>query len=87
MRLRLREFVIAEVEDNGPGIDEKQRELVFERFYRMSGTEAHGSGLGLPIVRSIANSHRASVQVRANPTEQGSVFSVVFPRGAPAPVG
>ncbi len=87
VRLRLREFVIAEVEDNGPGIDEKQRELVFERFYRMSGTEAHGSGLGLPIVRSIANSHRASVQVRANPTEQGSVFSVVFPRGAPAPVG
>ena len=83
VRVRVREFVIVEVEDNGAGIDEKQRELIFERFYRLPGTEAPGSGLGLPIVRSIAKGHQASVQVRPNPSEQGSVFSVVFPRSVP----
>ena len=82
VRVRLREHVVAEVEDNGPGIDEKLRELVFERFYRVPGSGAPGSGLGLPIVRSIAKTHRASVQVRPNPAEQGSVFSVVFPRSS-----
>jgi two-component system sensor histidine kinase TctE len=83
--VRNREFVVAEVEDNGIGIDSKERELIFERFYRAPGTEASGSGLGLPIVRSIATQHHAAVQVRANPVERGSLFSVVFPRaGTPA---
>jgi two-component system sensor histidine kinase TctE len=79
-RVRAREFVVAEVEDNGIGVDESQRELIFERFYRAPGTEASGSGLGLPIVRSIAAQHHAAVQVKPNPAERGSVFSVVFPR-------
>lgn len=79
-RVRSREFVVAEVEDNGIGIDNKERELIFERFYRAPGTEAAGSGLGLPIVRSIAAQHHAAVQVRGNPAERGSVFTVVFPR-------
>lgn len=81
-RVRGREFVVAEVEDNGIGIDEKERELIFERFYRAPGTEATGSGLGLPIVRSIAAQHHAAVQVRGNAAERGSVFTVVFPRAA-----
>lgn len=80
VRVSAREFVTVEVEDNGPGIDEKERELVFERFYRVAGSEASGSGLGLPIVRSIARQHHASVQVRNNPGERGCVFTVVFPR-------
>jgi two-component system sensor histidine kinase TctE len=79
-RVRAREFVVAEVEDNGIGVDESQRELIFERFYRAPGTDASGSGLGLPIVRSIAAQHHAAVQVKPNPAERGSVFSVVFPR-------
>jgi two-component system sensor histidine kinase TctE len=79
-RVRAREFVVAEVEDNGIGIDEPQRELIFERFYRAAGTDATGSGLGLPIVRSIAAQHHAAVQVKPNPAERGSVFTVVFPR-------
>jgi two-component system sensor histidine kinase TctE len=85
-RVRVREFVVAEVEDNGVGIDEKERELIFERFYRAPGTEAAGSGLGLPIVRSIAAQHHAAVQARANPAGRGSMFTVVFPRAA-APAG
>jgi two-component system sensor histidine kinase TctE len=75
-----RELVTVEVEDNGVGIGEADRELIFERFYRAGGTETTGTGLGLPIVRSIATQHRASVRVRPNPHERGSVFTVTFPR-------
>jgi two-component system sensor histidine kinase QseC len=40
------------VDDQGPGIDESQRERLFERFY--SRGNAHGAGLGLTIVQTIA---------------------------------
>jgi len=41
------------VEDSGPGIHPMEREHVFERFYRVMGTEEEGSGLGLAIVREV----------------------------------
>jgi two-component system sensor histidine kinase TctE len=86
-RVRLgEETVSVEIEDNGPGIEEQDRELVFERFYRVAQNAQTGSGLGLAIVRSIAARHRASVQVRPNPAGAGSLFTVVFARsGAPRP--
>ena len=52
-----------EVEDNGPGVAESDRELVFQPFYRALGTNVDGTGLGLPIVREIADQHGASVTV------------------------
>lgn len=86
-RVSARDFVVVEIEDNGIGISESDRELIFERFYRVTGNEATGTGLGLPIVRSIASQHGASVQVRPNPTERGSVFTAIFPRLAEVPWG
>ena len=53
----------AEVEDSGAGIDPDERRRVFERFYRSPKAVAEGSGLGLSIVREIAQSHEAQVQV------------------------
>lgn len=47
------ERVVLLVEDSGPGIPESEREQVFERFYRVIGTQAEGSGLGLAIVREV----------------------------------
>jgi two-component system, OmpR family, sensor histidine kinase TctE len=79
-RVHARDFVVVEIEDDGIGISEKDRELIFERFYRVPGSEAAGTGLGLPIVRSIANQHRASVQVRTAASGHGSVFTVIFAR-------
>jgi two-component system sensor histidine kinase TctE len=72
-----------EVEDNGPGIPEAEREQVFERFYRVKGTPGEGSGLGLPIVREIAHRHGATVTVRAAAASRGAVFHVSFPVPAP----
>ncbi|MCU4120188.1 sensor histidine kinase [Variovorax sp. N23] len=63
-------IVLLQVEDNGPGIAEADRELVFEPFYRVLGNEADGSGLGLPIVREIARQHGATVHLEdAHPGE------------------
>ncbi|MBB3317547.1 MULTISPECIES: HAMP domain-containing sensor histidine kinase [unclassified Rhizobium] len=41
------------VEDNGPGIHPMERKHVFERFYRVMGTQEEGGGLGLAIVREV----------------------------------
>jgi two-component system sensor histidine kinase TctE len=74
------DFVVLEIEDSGIGISEEQAELVFERFYRVDGTGADGSGLGLPIVREIAELHHADASLRPNPHERGAIARVVFPR-------
>jgi two-component system sensor histidine kinase TctE len=65
-----------EVEDTGPGIPPAERERVFERFRRAPGAAATGAGLGLPIVRAIAERHGASVVVDAGPGGNGCCFRV-----------
>ncbi len=74
--------VVLSVEDNGPGIPESERERVFERFYRVLGSGVEGCGLGLAIVREIAQSHGAEVKLRAGPAGTGTMVSVVFPAAA-----
>ena len=49
--------IVLSVEDNGPGIPVAERERAFERFHRVLGTGVEGCGLGLAIVREIAQSH------------------------------
>lgn len=70
--------VQVEIEDTGIGISDTDRELVFERFYRVLGTGTSGSGLGLAIVRAIAKQHHASVALRPNPHRSGTVAIVTF---------
>ena len=55
--------VLLEVEDSGPGIPDEERERVFDRFYRVLGTQSDGSGLGLAIVREIAHQHGAAISI------------------------
>ena len=59
-----------EVEDNGPGIPHEDQAHVFERFYRVAGSQAQGSGLGLAIVREIALQHGAKPEL-FSPVAQG----------------
>ncbi len=85
-RSRVTLSVIAEpapglaVEDDGPGVPEPERERIFERFYRVAGSEAGGCGLGLAIVREIAALHRAAARVCAGSSGRGARFTVEFPR-------
>jgi two-component system sensor histidine kinase TctE len=78
---RFSQVVVVQVEDSGPGIPKPERELVFQPFYRALGTEADGSGLGLPIVMEIAHQHNATVSLEdAHPGKPspGARFTVRF---------
>ncbi|WP_459618781.1 sensor histidine kinase N-terminal domain-containing protein [Bordetella sp. 2513F-2] len=72
-----------EVEDSGPGIPPDERSRVFDRFYRVLGTQSDGSGLGLAIVREIAQRHQAEVGIEDNPSPgsdlPGTRISITFP--------
>ncbi|RJG05201.1 sensor histidine kinase [Noviherbaspirillum cavernae] len=76
-------LAILEVEDTGPGISPAERAHVFERFYRILGSNVEGSGLGLSIVREIAQQHGAEVDIFSNPRSHdpklpGSLFRVTL---------
>ncbi len=67
------------VADNGPGISAEDLPHIFERFYRGKGAPAEGSGLGLSIVRSVAQAHGGQVTVQSSPGT-GSRFALQFPQ-------
>jgi two-component system OmpR family sensor kinase len=71
-------LVWLEVADNGPGIPVAERERVFDRFYRRSSQDVAGSGLGLSIVRSIAQRHKADILLDDSPGG-GLRVRVAFP--------
>ena len=81
--------LVLQVEDSGPGVAEAERELIFQPFYRTLGTEADGTGLGLPIVLEIAHQHHATVELedtRPSHVPPGARFNVRFQADAsPAP--
>lgn len=75
---------LLEVEDNGPGIAQAEREKVFEPFYRAGATQhvnPGGTGLGLSIVREIAAMHRATVTLDTPQQGNGLLVRIVFPGG------
>lgn len=65
------------VDDDGPGIQEGERERIFEPFVRANGTSAPGSGLGLALVSQQVRAHRATVSVGDSPLG-GARFAVRF---------
>jgi two-component system, OmpR family, sensor kinase len=72
------------VSDTGVGIPPEALPRIFERFYRVDGArsrEAGGAGLGLCIVKTIAEAHDGRIEVQSTPGV-GSTFTVVLPLGA-----
>ena len=67
------------VSDTGVGIPEAERARVLERFYRIAGSKAEGSGLGLSIVARVAAVHGATVTVGTGIGGRGTGVSVNFP--------
>jgi two-component system OmpR family sensor kinase len=70
---------ILKVVDNGPGIPPEERSRVLDRFYRRPGTSPPGSGLGMAIVKAIADAHDATLELDSGPDGAGLVVSVRFP--------
>jgi signal transduction histidine kinase len=71
--------ILSGVDDNGPGIPPEEREKVFQRLYRLERSRTSpGTGLGLSLVRAIADIHEAHLVLEdANP---GLSVKVTFPR-------
>jgi two-component system sensor histidine kinase QseC len=67
------------VEDSGPGLETADRQRLGERFFRVLGTQASGSGLGWSIVRRIAQVHGATIETDRAPTLGGLRVTVSWP--------
>lgn len=83
--LHIRSFMgktILQIEDTGPGIPENERERVFDPFYRILGNDEEGSGLGLSIVKAIADRLGAEVTLLYVNEQNKTGLSVVveFPK-------
>ncbi|MBH0177421.1 MAG: hypothetical protein HP491_06045 [Nitrospira sp.] len=75
------EWVDVAVEDTGHGIEPENIPHLFERFYRTDWARAKdsaGTGLGLPIVKEIAEAHGGTISV-ASQIHKGSIFTLRFP--------
>lgn len=71
--------LVLRVADNGPGIAQEERDRVLDRFYRIVGSSGQGSGLGLSIVKRIADLHHASIRLLSKAQGTGLVVEVSFP--------
>jgi signal transduction histidine kinase len=73
-------YVRVAVTDEGPGIPVEQQRLIFEKFGRaqVPGASKPGTGLGLFIARSIAETHGGTLEVRSQP-QAGSTFTLTLP--------
>lgn len=67
------------VDDSGPGIPAEHRERVLDRFYRVNSSQTEGSGLGLAVVKSIAEGHGAKLTLDESVSLGGLRVTVRFP--------
>lgn len=77
-------FLTIYVADQGPGIDEMELGLIFDKFYRGRNQRylVQGTGMGLPIAKAIVGAHGGTIGVTSQ-LGQGSVFSFSLPIAAP----
>lgn len=85
--MRVGARVVIEVGDNGIGIDEYQRDLVFRRFHRAETSVGaqRGTGMGLAICQSIVERHGGTIECLPAPGGHGSVFRFDLPAAATEP--
>ena len=69
------------VEDDGPGIPRQHWDRIYDRFFRPPRSPGEGCGLGLPIVREIAEAHGAEIRLEER-AEGGTRFVVTWPKTA-----
>jgi len=80
----LPEKIQIDVSDNGFGIEAKDIDNIFKRFYRVKNEKTRfitGTGLGLPIVKGLLDELGGSIQIQSEPS-QGSTFTVFLPISA-----
>ena len=69
-------YTTISVEDTGHGISQESLNHIFERYYQGQGKyQASGSGIGLALVKSLADLHQATIEVESE-VEKGSKFTL-----------
>ncbi|MCX6143449.1 MAG: ATP-binding protein, partial [Ignavibacteriales bacterium] len=76
------DYIVVEITDTGLGIAEEEMSLLFKPFYT---TKAGGTGLGLPVCRTIIEDHLGSIKVESTPGK-GSRFTLLLPSFHPFPI-
>jgi len=71
------DFVVIEIHDNGPGIPQDQRDLVFQPFY---STKEHGNGLGMLSIQACVEAHGGDIDIDTSEDLGGAKFIVTIPR-------
>lgn len=74
------EHITFSVADHGIGIEDNEKKLIFNKFYRVGNEDTRktkGTGLGLYIVKTVLERHRAQIKVKDN-NPSGSIFEVIF---------
>ncbi len=77
-KFRGADYVI-DIKDSGIGMEQKNIENIFNRFNKINTIEKESYGLGLPIVRTIAQFHNIEIKVESV-LDEGSTFSLIFKR-------
>lgn len=72
------ENTVLSLRDNGPGIEERERDLIFQKFYRSRKNKKGGLGLGLSICKEIAEIHKGRIELQKEYTN-GAHFVVTLP--------
>lgn len=75
------DYICIQISDTGIGIAPEELDQIFKRFYRVKNEKTRyiiGTGLGLPIVKSIVEAHNGRIKVESE-LERGSTFSVFIP--------
>ena len=74
------EYVTTSVADRGPGIDDFEQGMIFDKFYRGKDQRylVRGTGMGLPIAKAIVAAHKGTISVTSQ-LGHGSVFSFTLP--------
>ena len=77
--------VMVSVADRGPGIDDLERMMIFDKFYRGESQRfrVQGTGMGLAIAKAIVEAHHGTISVTSQ-LGQGSVFSFTLPVNIPS---
>jgi two-component system, OmpR family, sensor histidine kinase KdpD len=75
-------IVTLQVMDRGPGFPKKEISLIFNKFYRVEGSQAGGTGLGLSIVKGFVEAQKGTVTVE-NRQNGGATFTIKIPTEVP----
>ena len=76
------QFIIIEIEDNGPGIEHQYRKKIFKPFYKIDNSRnlnKSGSGLGLSIAKELSKKIKAKISYKISKRLNGSLFSITIP--------